>query len=108
MESIHQQYGDKGVAILAVSSTDPELQWSGKDSKKAEKRVREFIEKEGYTFTVPLDPDNKVIDEYMAIHPIIGIPTTYMIDREGMIRYVRPGAFQGEEQLKAFIALLED
>jgi len=31
-----------------------------------------------------------------------------MIDREGNIRYIRPGAFQGEEQLKAFIALLDE
>lgn len=108
MEAIHQQYGDKGVVILAVSSTGPELRWRGNDSQKAESQVREFIEKEGYTFTIALDPNDQVYAEYSNIFPINGIPTTFMIDREGNIRYIRPGAFQGEEQLKAFIALLDE
>lgn len=106
MESIHQQYDDNGVAILGVSSTEIELR-GGSDEKKAEKQVKEYIDKEGFTFTIPLDTDSKVLGEYNSIYPVTGIPTTFMIDREGVIRYARPGAFQGEEQLKAFIALLD-
>lgn len=107
MESIYQQYGDRGVAMLAVSSTEHELQWRGSDSKKAERQVREFIDKEGYTFPVLLDPDNEIVEEYRNIYPIAGIPITYMLDRKGIIRYVKPGAFQDEEQIKAFIAMLD-
>lgn len=108
MESIHQQYKDKGVALLGVNSTGAELQWRGKNSEKAKEQVKEFIDKEGYTFTIPLDIDDKVYEDYSKLYPINGIPTTFMIDREGIIRYVRPGAFQGEEQLEAFIALLDE
>jgi len=79
MEAIHQQYGDKGVVILAVSSTGPELRWRGNDSQKAESQVREFIEKEGYTFTIALDPNDQVYAEYSNIFPINGIPTTFMM-----------------------------
>lgn len=107
MESIHQAYGDRGVAILGVSSTQLELQ-GGKDAQKAENKVGEFIDKEGFTFSIPLDPDNQVLTDYSAIYPVTGIPTTFMIDREGMIRYARPGAFESEEQMKAFIALLDE
>ena len=107
MEAIHQEYGDKGVVILGVSSTELELR-GGNDKEKARQQVQEYIDNEGFTFSIPLDSDNKAVREYNAIYPMIGIPTTYMIDREGIIRYVRSGAFQGEEQLKAFIALLNE
>ncbi|MFY9279788.1 MAG: TlpA disulfide reductase family protein [Caldicoprobacterales bacterium] len=107
MEAIHQEYGDKGVVILGVSSTELELR-GGNDKEKARQQVQEYIDNEGFTFSIPLDSDNKAVREYNAIYPMIGIPTTYMIDREGIIRYVRSGAFQGEKQLKAFIALLNE
>ncbi|NLN41038.1 MAG: redoxin domain-containing protein, partial [Clostridiales bacterium] len=71
-------------------------------------QVKDYIDKEGFTFSIPIDSDNKALIEYNNIYPITGIPTTFMIDREGIIRYARPGAFQGEEQLKAFIALLDE
>ena len=107
MEAIHQQYGDKGVVILGVSSTQLELR-GGQDKEKARQQVKDYIDKEGFTFSIPIDSDNKALIEYNNIYPITGIPTTFMIDREGIIRYARPGAFQGEEQLKAFIALLDE
>jgi len=107
MEAIHQQYGDKGVVILGVSSTQLELR-GGQDKEKARQQVKDYIDKEGFTFSIPIDSDNKALIEYNNIYPITGIPTTFMIDREGIIRYARPGPFQGEEQLKAFIALLDE
>ena len=107
MESIHKEYGDKGVVILGVSSTELELR-GGSDKDKAQKQVKDYIDREGFTFSIPLDFDNKVLMEYNSIYPVIGIPTTFLIDREGIIRYARPGPFQGEEQLKAFIALLDE
>lgn len=105
-EAIHQQYGDKGVKILAVSSTQVELQ-GGNDSDRARNQVKSFIDDGGFTLPIPLDPDSEVLGEYNKIYPVIGIPTTYMIDREGIIRYVLPGAFQDEEHIKAFIALFD-
>ncbi|NLJ40079.1 MAG: redoxin domain-containing protein [Clostridiales bacterium] len=107
MEAIHKKYGDKGVKMLGVSSTELELR-GGSDSEKAKKLVKEFIESEGFTFTIPLDPNNEVISDYKKVMPITGIPTTFMIDREGIIRFARPGAFLSEEQIEAFIALLEE
>ena len=106
MENVHKEYGDKGVIILGVNSTANELR-GGRDSNKAEKQVRSYIEDEGYTFSIPLDRDDSVAIEYNQIYPMTGIPTTYMIDREGIVRFVRPGAFLNEEQIKAFAALLD-
>ena len=107
MEEIYKKYGDKGVAILAVNSTSMELR-GGTDSKKARKQVEEFIESNGYIFPVLLDSDDEVLIKYNNIVPITGIPTTFMIDKKGQIRYARPGAFVSKEQIEAFIALLDD
>lgn len=107
MEEIHREYGNRGVAILAVNSTSMQLR-GGSDSKKARKQVEEFIEQNGYTFPVLLDSDDKVLIKYNDIVPITGIPITFMIDKEGQIRYARPGPFTSKEQIEAFIALLDD
>lgn len=107
MEEIYKEYGDRGVAILAVNSTSMELR-GGNDSKKARKQVEEFIESAGFTFPVLLDSDDEVLVKYNNIVPITGIPTTFMIDKKGQIRYARPGAFISKEQIEAFIALLDE
>lgn len=107
MEEIYKEYEDRGVAILAVNSTSMELR-GGNDSKKARKQVEEFIESAGFTFPVLLDSDDEVLVKYNNIVPITGIPTTFMIDKKGQIRYARPGAFISKEQIEAFIALLDE
>jgi len=107
LEEIHKQYGDKGVAILTINSTGMELR-GGTDSAKAKQQAEKFIKEKGYTFPVLLDSDDEVIIEYSKVFPVISVPTTFMIDKKGQIRYARPGAFISKEQIEAFIALLDD
>lgn len=105
MQEIHEEYED--VAILAVNSTSTELR-GGRDSKKAKGQVKKFIDSEGYTFPVLLDADDEVSMDYSAIFPITGIPTTFIIDKEGTIRYVRPGTFLDKEYIEQFIKLAHE
>lgn len=105
MQEIHEEYED--VAILAVNSTSTELR-GGRDSKKAKGQVKKFIDSEGYTFPVLLDADDEVSMTYNAIFPLTGIPTTFVIDKEGTIRYVRPGTFIDKEYIEQFIKLASE
>ena len=105
MQQIHDQYED--VAILAVNSTSTELRGST-DSNKAKNKVVEFINQEGYTFPILLDADDEVITTYNAIFPIMGIPTTFIIDKTGTIRYVRPGPFIDRQHIEQFIKLAQE
>lgn len=105
MQEIHEEYKD--VAILAVNSTSTELR-GGTDSKKAKKKVAEFIKQEGYTFPVLLDADDDVIENYSGIFPIAGIPTTFIIDKKGTIRYVKPGTFIDRAYIEQFIKLAQE
>ncbi|MET1178702.1 TlpA disulfide reductase family protein [Peribacillus simplex] len=71
MEKYAQQAGDD-VVVLAVN-IDPEND------------VQAFVEDNGITFTIPLDSQsakNPVNERYR----ILSIPTTYFIDKKGIIR----------------------
>ncbi|MDO7487231.1 TlpA disulfide reductase family protein [Peribacillus frigoritolerans] len=71
MEKYTKQVGDD-VVVLAVN-IDPEND------------VQAFVEDNGITFTIPLDSQsakNPVNERYK----IISIPTTYFIDKKGIIR----------------------
>ena len=49
MEAIHQQYGDKGVVILGVSSTQLELR-GGQDRKKPVSKSKTILIKKALPF----------------------------------------------------------
>jgi len=83
MEKIYREYENKDLVILAVSV--------GEDRKK----VAQYIEDNGYTFDVLLDPDKIAAQQY-AIKPI---PVSLFIDREGRIVYKKLGTMK-EDQMR--------
>ncbi len=70
MQALYQDYREKGLAILAISS-DVE----GKD------RVVPFIEKHGFSFPVLVDPRN-VVGTRLRLR---GIPMSYLLDKQGRV-----------------------
>ena len=78
--------------------------------ERVEDKVRnaaDFISKNNYTFHVLVDEENKVIDSYK----VSGIPTKFIIDKEGKIRFKSVG-FSGNndeliEELGAMIEMLK-
>jgi peroxiredoxin len=95
MEEFYAKYKDEDVVVLAVSSTSVELR-GGTDDKAAEKKVRDFIQEYGYTFPVLLDRD----DEAWKIYYQSGVPANYIIDKEGIVRYLKVGAFSGQQEME--------
>ena len=78
----YDRYRDEGLEIIALN-----LQESASI-------IQPFVDDFGMEFPVALDKRGAVSDEYR----IIGLPTTYFIDREGVIRDVFLGPFQGQVQ----------
>jgi peroxiredoxin len=76
MEQFYKQ-GNKDVVILAVNI----------DSQND---VKGFADKNGITFPILLDTDGKVNSTYQ----ILSIPTTYFIDRNGVIQNKYTGAMK--------------
>jgi peroxiredoxin len=64
-------------------------------SREEEATIREFMQKEGYAFTVAVDPDSAVWGSYH----IGGIPHTFFIDSDGIIRSTHVGAFKDTSQV---------
>jgi len=82
-----QQYYTKHAgeyAMVAVNDAEPPEQ------------VKGFIEQQGFTFTVALDPKQAIVAKYR----IQGFPTTFFIDADGVIRYSHVGMLD-ESTLKA-------
>jgi len=70
METLYRQFKDRNFVFLTIS-----VDYEGS------KPVREFIEKNRYTFPVLVDQKNETLD----IFEVTGIPTTFVIDKQGKL-----------------------
>lgn len=66
---------DTSVVFLFVDT------WENGEEK--EKNAAKFIQEKGYTFQVIMDNDNQVISKF----GVSGIPTKYIVDKNGIIRF---------------------
>ena len=78
MERLHQAYRDRGLHVVAVSV----------DNGGAGDLIREFMTDQGLTFEILHDAESAIFDTYA----LIGIPTTFLIDREGLVRATKYAA----------------
>jgi thiol-disulfide isomerase/thioredoxin len=84
---IHDAYKTKGVEVLSINVGEPIA------------KARDYMKRNGYTFTTLLDGDRKVATDYK----VNGIPTLVVVDREGTISSYLVGA-HSEETLKNALA----
>jgi peroxiredoxin len=80
IEKIAQEYRAKGVVFLGVAVDDTEA------------KMREFVTRYQVSFPVGLD-EGAVIQKSFGLY---GIPTTYFIDKQGVINYFHAGAVTEE------------
>lgn len=80
MQKAVELYKDnKDVQFLFINS------WENVEDKR--ENAQEFIQEKNYPFRVLLDLDNKVIENYK----VSGIPTKFVIDKDGNIRFMSVG-----------------
>jgi peroxiredoxin len=95
LEKSYEQYKDSGVIILGVNLTN-------QDSISD---VKSFVQKFQLTYPILLDRDGSVAYMYQ----IKGIPSTFFINREGVIRTVVVGGPMSETFIRSKIeALLKE
>ena len=83
IESLYQEYKGKGLVVIGI------------DIMESEATVRQFVQQGGYNWIFVLDSTGAVTANY----DIRAIPTSFFIDREGVIQAVNIGAMtrQGME-----------
>ncbi len=88
LEPIYRQRRDQGLRLLAINiMEDPDA-------------VRAFVQKLGLSFEVLLDPEGEVMRRY----GVMGLPATFMVDRQGIIRR----RIMGESTPEIFEAAIKD
>ncbi len=85
---------DESVAFLFINTWE-----RGSDVKKM---VADFLGKKNYRFHVLLDSDNKVVEAY----GVEGIPTKFVIDKNGKIRFKSVGFGGDAEKLVEELSLM--
>src|SRR5712692_4999414 len=79
MQTLYEDFkNNKDFVILAVSQ-----------DIKGRSVVAPYVEKNGYHFTILLDPENRISETY----EMSGVPETFIIDRKGQIVAHHMGAF---------------
>lgn len=82
MERAHQKVKGEGIVILAVNVG------------QGEDEVFAFTGQYSVTFPLPLDRDGTVVKQY----PVIGLPTTFIIDPRGMVTHRAVGGREWDDE----------
>jgi peroxiredoxin len=77
LRELHAQYKERGLGLVGVSV----------DADGNDEGIKRFMEEFKMTYPVWRDPDERVSTKFLAI----GVPATYLIDREGILRWRKTG-----------------
>ncbi len=87
IEKVYQAYKDQGLVVLGVNTT----------FQDSEADAAAFIREFGLTFPVPLDRGGSVSRRYQ----LRGLPSTFFLDRQGVIRSVVVGGPMSEALIQS-------
>jgi thiol-disulfide isomerase/thioredoxin len=80
LESLHAKHAAEGLQIVGVSV----------DARGDEAKIEEFARDFRMTYPIWRDPDERVNSRFLAI----GVPSTYLIDRNGILRWKHLGTLR--------------
>jgi thiol-disulfide isomerase/thioredoxin len=93
---LYEQYRDQGFEVVAITIDDPV------------EDALDFLNdlETPLSYHVVLDQTAEIMDQY----GVVGMPTSFLIDREGIIRKVHKGFREGDTQLleQALLGLLAE
>ena len=85
-------------ALDQMAAEQPDVAILAVDLQEDARTVREFVDRLGLRALVPLlDHDGAVVRGY----GVVGLPTTFFVDRDGVIRHVETGGALTAEHLRA-------
>ncbi|PIQ95319.1 MAG: thiol-disulfide oxidoreductase [Nitrospinae bacterium CG11_big_fil_rev_8_21_14_0_20_56_8] len=95
MEKLYQRFKDFDFEMLAISVD------------KESSLIEPYLAKHNLTFPVLLDPESVVAKK---IYKTTGVPETFIVDRNGIIRYkaIGPDNWATDKFMEAFAQLIQD
>ncbi len=88
LQEVYEEWNSKGLVVLAVNLQENRI------------IVEKFAESMGLTFPILLSPGSKIPLSYN----VRGIPATFLIDVDGVIRDIKIGAFSGVGEIESKLA----
>jgi peroxiredoxin len=92
LQSKYVEYRSQGFEIVGVSM----------DNRGATEAIEQFVQEYGVTYTILHDPMQMGLTSYRAI----GLPATFLINRDGTLRWFLYGPVTEENEL--FVTAIED
>jgi peroxiredoxin len=92
LQSVYDEYAEQGFEIVGISM----------DTGDAAEDVEMFVEEYAVTYTILHDPEMRG----MELYQVLGLPATFLIDREGVLRWMRYGPIPEDDP--DFLQALED
>ena len=80
LQALHMKYRDRGLELVGVSV----------DADGSDDAIRAFMKDFEMTYPVWRDPDERVSTQFL----VVGVPATFLIDREGVLRWRKTGPIQ--------------
>lgn len=90
--SIYEEHADRGFKVVGISV----------DSNNSLTAVKRFLEEMEVSYDILLDPDMISTDVFAAI----GLPATFILDRDGVIRFMQYGPILEDDP--AFLKTLDE
>lgn len=91
LDAYYQAHKDSNFTLIAIEDGDPV------------EEVAQYARENKLSFTVIADPENKASTAFRTV----GLPTSYLIDPDGVVRYTWSGAISREMLEKTITPLLE-
>lgn len=82
---LHERYRARGLELVGVSV----------DAEGSEGAIRDFMKEFAMTYSIWRDPDERVSARFL----VIGVPATFLVDRDGVLRYRKTGPVQADDTL---------
>lgn len=92
LQSVFDEYEDQGFQIVGISM----------DTGDAADAIAMFVEEYEVGYTILHDPQMRG----MELYQVLGLPATFLIDREGVLRWMRYGPIPEDDP--DFLSALED
>ena len=92
LQELFEEHQEDGLHLVGVSL----------DTRAAKEQVERFVEDYGVTYTILHDPENRAMELYRGL----GLPAAFLIDRVGVLRWMRYGPVGETDQ--EFLSKLED
>jgi len=91
IEAVYGQYKDAGLVVLGLNM--------GEDDST----VKGYVERSGLTYTIGMDQTTDIAASYR----IVGIPTHFFVDRDGILREIRIGGMSKKSMEKKIQSLVQ-